>query len=106
MGTWGTRPDAARHHDAGRRDALRRARVVFSASALVLAVDGFDGGHWALPCELPRACANRHSSYSPPEFRGRAIAIFHMNQVLLLLGGMLIGALSAAIGAPWAAMGR
>ncbi len=42
-------------------------------------------------------------SYSPPEFRGRAIAIFHMNQVLLLLGGMLIGALSAAIGAPWAA---
>jgi len=42
-------------------------------------------------------------SYSPPEFRGRAIAIFHMNQVLLLLGGMVIGALSAAIGAPWAA---
>ena len=42
-------------------------------------------------------------SYSPPEFRGRAIAIFHMNQVLLLLGGLLIGALSAAIGAPLAA---
>lgn len=42
-------------------------------------------------------------SYSPPEFRGRAIAIFHMNQILMLLGGLLIGALSAAIGAPWAA---
>ncbi len=42
-------------------------------------------------------------SYSPPEFRGRAIAIFHMNQILLLLGGLAIGALSAAIGAPWAA---
>ena len=42
-------------------------------------------------------------SYSPPEFRGRAIAIFHMNQILLLLGGLVIGALSAAIGAPWAA---
>ena len=42
-------------------------------------------------------------SYSPPEFRGRAIAIFHMNQVLLLLGATLIGALSAALGAPWAA---
>jgi MFS family permease len=42
-------------------------------------------------------------SYSPPEFRGRAIAIFHMNQVLLLLGATVIGALSAAIGAPWAA---
>jgi MFS family permease len=42
-------------------------------------------------------------SYSPPEFRGRAIAIFHMNQILLLLGGLVIGALSAVIGAPWAA---
>ena len=42
-------------------------------------------------------------SYSPPEFRGRAIAIFHMNQILLLLGGLAIGALSEAIGAPWAA---
>ncbi|HET7393682.1 MAG TPA: MFS transporter [Candidatus Binatia bacterium] len=42
-------------------------------------------------------------SYSPPEFRGRAIAMFHMNQILLLLGGLGIGALSAAIGAPWAA---
>ena len=42
-------------------------------------------------------------TYSPREFRGRAIAIFHMNQVLLLFGGVLIGALSAAIGAAWAA---
>ena len=42
-------------------------------------------------------------TYSPREFRGRAIAIFHMNQVLLLLGGVLIGAMSAVIGAPWAA---
>ena len=42
-------------------------------------------------------------AYSPPEFRGRTIAIFHMTQVLLLLGGLLIGALSSVIGAPWAA---
>ena len=42
-------------------------------------------------------------TYSPPEFRGRAIAIFHMTQVLLLVGGMLVGALSAVLGAPWAA---
>ena len=42
-------------------------------------------------------------TYSPPEFRGRTIALFHMTQVLLLLGGLLIGALSAAIGARWAA---
>jgi MFS family permease len=42
-------------------------------------------------------------TYSPPEFRGRTIAIFHMTQVLLLLGGLLIGALSALLGAPMAA---
>jgi MFS family permease len=42
-------------------------------------------------------------SYSPAEFRGRAIAVFHMNQVLHLVGGLVIGALSAAVGAPWAA---
>jgi predicted MFS family arabinose efflux permease len=42
-------------------------------------------------------------TYSPPEFRGRTIALFHMTQVLLLLGGLFVGALSAAIGARWAA---
>ena len=42
-------------------------------------------------------------TYSPPEFRGRTMAIFHMTQVLLLLGGLLVGALSALIGAPGAA---
>jgi len=41
-------------------------------------------------------------TYSPPEYRGRAIALFHMTQVVLMIGGMLIGALSALIGAPWA----
>ena len=42
-------------------------------------------------------------TYSPPEFRGRTIAVFHMTQVLLLLGGLLVGALSALMGAPLAA---
>jgi len=42
-------------------------------------------------------------TYSPPEFRGRTIAVFHMTQVLLPLGGMLIGVLSALFGAPFAA---
>ena len=63
----------------------------------------FVGVHWALPCEPHALVQTVIQSYSPPEFRGRAIAIFHMNQVLLLLGGMLIGALSSAIGAPGAA---
>src|SRR5207249_2866252 len=42
-------------------------------------------------------------TYSPSEFRGRTMAIFHMTHVVLLLGGLLIGAMSALVGAPWAA---
>ncbi|MBI2317597.1 MAG: MFS transporter [Betaproteobacteria bacterium] len=41
-------------------------------------------------------------SYAPPGFRGRAVAIFSMNQVLVTLGSMLIGALSLLLGARWA----
>jgi len=40
-------------------------------------------------------------SYSPPEFRGRTMAIFHMSQVVLTVGAMLYGALSSLIGAQW-----
>ena len=63
----------------------------------------FVGVHWLCHVSSHALVQTVIQSYSPPEFRGRAIAIFHMNQVLLLLGGMLIGALSSAIGAPWAA---
>ena len=42
-------------------------------------------------------------TYSPPDFRGRTMAIFHMTQVVLMTGGMLIGALSSVIGTRWAA---
>lgn len=42
-------------------------------------------------------------SYSPPEFRGRTMAIFHMTQVILVIGSMAIGGLAAIIGARWAA---
>ena len=42
-------------------------------------------------------------TYSPSEFRGRTMAIFHMTHVVLLVGGILIGALSSMVGAPWAA---
>lgn len=37
--------------------------------------------------------------YSPSEFRGRTMAIFHMSQVLLTVGSMLIGTLAALWGA-------
>jgi MFS family permease len=41
-------------------------------------------------------------TYSPAEFRGRTMALFHMTHVVLLAGGILIGALSSLIGAEWA----
>lgn len=40
-------------------------------------------------------------SYSPSEFRGRTMAIFHTNQVVLTIGAMLFGAFSAIVGAQW-----
>jgi MFS family permease len=41
-------------------------------------------------------------SYSPSEFRGRTMAIFHMSQVVMTIGAMLFGALSSIFGAQWA----
>jgi predicted MFS family arabinose efflux permease len=41
-------------------------------------------------------------TYSPAEFRGRTMALFHMTHVVLLTGGILIGALSSVVGAQWA----
>lgn len=41
-------------------------------------------------------------SYSPSEFRGRTMAIFHMTQVILVLGAMFIGGLASLVGARWA----
>jgi MFS family permease len=38
-------------------------------------------------------------SYSPAEFRGRTMAIFHMTQVILVVGAMFIGSLAALVGA-------
>jgi MFS family permease len=41
-------------------------------------------------------------TYSPPEFRGRTIALFHMSQVVFTVGSMIIGALAAFWGTQWA----
>lgn len=41
-------------------------------------------------------------SYSPAEFRGRAIALFHMSQVVMTVGSMAIGSLAAMVGTEWA----
>lgn len=41
-------------------------------------------------------------TYSPAEFRGRAIALFHMGQVVMTLGSMMIGSLAVLCGTEWA----
>jgi MFS family permease len=41
-------------------------------------------------------------TYSPTEFRGRTMALYHMTHVILLAGGILIGALASWVGAQWA----
>lgn len=41
-------------------------------------------------------------TYSPREMRGRTTALFHMMQVILMLGGLIIGALASWAGAQWA----
>ena len=41
-------------------------------------------------------------TYSPPEFRGRALALFHMGQVVMTVGSMIIGSLAALCGTQWA----
>jgi MFS family permease len=41
-------------------------------------------------------------AYSPPEFRGRTMSLFHMSHFVLTLGSMLIGTLAALWGARWA----
>jgi len=42
-------------------------------------------------------------TYSPPAFRGRTMAIFHMSDVVFALGSLLAGTLAAFVGARWAA---
>lgn len=41
-------------------------------------------------------------TYSPAEFRGRAIALFQMGQVVMTVGSMAIGSLAALCGTEWA----
>lgn len=41
-------------------------------------------------------------TYSPPEYRGRTIALFHMSQVVMTVGSMIIGSLAALCGTQWA----
>jgi predicted MFS family arabinose efflux permease len=38
-------------------------------------------------------------TYTPPDYRGRSMALFNMSQMLSTAGSMVIGLLAAAIGA-------
>jgi hypothetical protein len=54
------------------------------------------------PCHFSRPGAAVIQTYSPQEFRGRTMALYHMTHVILLAGGILIGALASGVGAQWA----
>lgn len=41
-------------------------------------------------------------TYSPSEFRGRTMSIFHMSNVVLTVGSIIIGAMAALWGVAWA----
>ena len=41
-------------------------------------------------------------SHSPPELRGRTMALFNMNQILITLGAAVLGALAGVLGPRWA----
>jgi MFS family permease len=41
-------------------------------------------------------------TYSPSEFRGRTMSLFHMSNVVLTVGSMLVGALATLLGTQWA----
>ncbi len=41
-------------------------------------------------------------SYSPSELRGRTMAIYNMNNMVMMVGSILVGTLSSLLGARWA----
>jgi hypothetical protein len=68
--------------------------VIFAASSsfcAVARVNGADRGCAMLPLMLVQTVIQ---AYSPAEFRGGPMAIFHMTQGVLIVGAMLAGALS------------
>ena len=94
------RPHGARYFDARRRRSLRRACGDLFRVRLVSFVDGINGDHRLVPCQLARLGPDRHPNLFAARVSRPGHRDFHMG--LLLVGGMLVGVLSAAIGAPWA----
>jgi len=95
-------------------DRLARGKIMLGGVALYgVGVAAFAISPWfylSMFCMIVVGLANVCShalvqtvlqTYSPPEFRGRIIALFHMSQVVMTVGSMMIGALAAVLGAQW-----
>jgi len=41
-------------------------------------------------------------AYTEPEFQGRTMAVLQQTHVIQMAGGMLVGGVASAVGAPWA----
>jgi predicted MFS family arabinose efflux permease len=90
---------------------LRRGMLMLvSTMGYGLAIVVFASSHWfalSLAMMAVTGLCHVHSnglvqtviqSYSPPEYRGRTLAIFSMNQVLITLGAVVLGSLAGALG--------
>jgi MFS family permease len=78
------------------------AAVLFSASpwfALSLAAMAIAGLFHVYTNVLVNTVVQ---TYSPPDFRGRTMAIFGMHQAVITVGAMLVGALASLAGPRWA----
>jgi predicted MFS family arabinose efflux permease len=76
--------------------------MVFAASpwfALSLAAMGAAGLFHVYSNALVQTVVQ---SYTPPEFRGRTMALFNMHQVAITLGALLVGTLASLAGPRWA----
>jgi MFS family permease len=88
--------------------------MLVSTMAYGLAIVAFAGSQWfalSLVLMVVTGLCHVHSnalvqtvvqSYSPPEFRGRTLAIFSLNQVLITVGAVILGALAGSVGPRWA----
>ena len=96
-------------------DRLPRGALMLGSAVLYgLTVIGFAASPWfalSLFVMTLAGLAHVHSnalvqtvvqSYSPPELRGRTLAVFAMHQVLVTGGAVLVGSLASVVGPRWA----
>lgn len=102
---------------AGFGDRLPRGKIMLGGAAVYgLGAAAFAFSPWfqlsiflMIVIGLANVCSHALvqtviQTYSPPAFRGRTIALFHMSQVVMTVGSMFIGSLAALTGAQWAVL--